>query len=648
MSQIKNVDLSDQLKYMDELPDESDKFGDSLSEQTAYVDKLPHDIQYSLRFYSYKGYVPINGFLRGLRSEISPSVKKHVENIITAFRDVPPLREPIIVYRGKLSDKIYSDKAFLSTSLIMETTQDFSRECCVFKITVSAGSKVLPIENFSIKASEQEILLDRNGKLEKTNTEVREIDVPCPWRKQKTTIISVIYTPKSDNTSSVENIDPSLPITPLNFPKLTTEQIDMYKSDETVRRNVITSVNDILHLYGYTLGTNDVFKQKLSTPNILYDETNYRKIKRMLTFLNKIDMEYLSGLVMLSLCYAMKADSGLRKQFKESGYWNRWLKTQSYVDIHECPFTGLEYTGNSCYQDSTLLALFAIPNKFIDDHILEKDVKTVSTNPGRSLICSENVEKDFTYRSDIQKELISITHVMRSGKNSGKQCSNLRTLIKNCRGSQAFHGTGTQDAGEFLQYLFSLFDVEDVYQERTVRVSNDLEDIPESVVEVRKDRNRVSPIILISSHTIRQTLTSRIDLHLEQVQDSILDEKNPYKGWDGTEYRRRIEILKISSASYLIFYANRIFRTDKGEIERTFNELVPTETIKLNENELNLFAVVVHRTEHYTCYIKCQNNWFYYNDMRKNIQYIGTYEKMLDEKVKPNVKTEGVLYFYSV
>ena len=105
-------------------------------------------------------------------------------------------------------------------------------------------------------------------------------------------------------------------------------------------------------------------------------------------------------------------------------------------------------------------------------------------------------------------------------------------------------------------------------------------------------------------------------------------------------YHLRIETVDIIRAEYLVFYAQRLYET-----KRNYNNIVPIKQIKL-DNILNLFAIIVHRNYHYTCYIKCDKNWFYYNDLSDNIVYVGTYNDML--KTKPSVKSEGVLYFYKV
>ena len=68
-------------------------------------------------------------------------------------------------------------------------------------------------------------------------------------------------------------------------------------------------------------------------------------------------------------------------------------------------------------------------------------------------------------------------------------CSNLRKLIKNCQSSskQKFHGTGTQDAGEFVQFLFNIFEINNMKTLKKTFVTNDLEKDTKDVVKSSKN-----------------------------------------------------------------------------------------------------------------------------------------------------------------
>ncbi len=322
----------------------------------------------------------------------------------------------------------------------------------------------------------------------------------------------------------------------------------------------------------------------------------------------------------------------------------------------KCQITGLKYKGNSCYQDSVLLSLFAIPNKFITKYILKKNVEELSKNPKREIKCSSNLEDDILFRSNIKNELINIAYSMRNIENKNvKNCSNLRELIKECPSTsgQRFYESGMQDAGEFVQYLFSLFEVTGIKLQRKMYITNELTGIYTSknkpflnLIKVADRSENTSPIVLITSETLQNSNKDiNINKYLIKKEDTKLDEKNLYK-YKNEYYKRIINIESVTDAKYLIFYVQR--KTIDENI--LHNKIIPNETIILaNDKQLNLHSIVVYRNRHYTCYIKFNENWFYYNDLSLNIEFVGNYNEMIENvSNKPDPCKEGTLYFYSI
>ena len=77
-----------------------------------------------------------------------------------------------------------------------------------------------------------------------------------------------------------------------------------------------------------------------------------------------------------------------------------------------------------------------------------------------------------------------------------------------------------------------------------------------------------------------------------RLVDAIFDEENKYRAPDGKLYRR-IEQTTVTEGDYINFYTQRLYVHGIKEV-RTYDEIIPTETIKLDKN-LHLFSVVVHR-----------------------------------------------------
>ena len=160
-----------------------------------------------------------------LRKKRQPKeIQVDLDNIDEAFKAVPPLTEPLVVYRGKRKDEINkTDLSFVSTSLFSDTTVEFTGiGCCILQITISPGSKVLPIYDISENQSEFEILLDRGGQFIVTGSEIKQITSIDEGRDMK--IIYVSYVPKIYEQTT-----------------LLSEIVDLEKLDETqIQESIIT------------------------------------------------------------------------------------------------------------------------------------------------------------------------------------------------------------------------------------------------------------------------------------------------------------------------------------------------------------------------------------------------------------------------
>jgi hypothetical protein len=134
-----------------------------IREQLDYVDGLDNNIKKSIKWYTGSQYESFNYALR-TKTDLTTSKSKHLANLDKAFDNVPLLENEITVYRGINSGKIYKN-AFVSTSLSKEVAVYFinDRKCCLMHITLSKGSRILPIFNVSKKSGEEEILLSRHG-----------------------------------------------------------------------------------------------------------------------------------------------------------------------------------------------------------------------------------------------------------------------------------------------------------------------------------------------------------------------------------------------------------------------------------------------------------------------------------------------------
>ncbi len=138
---------------------------EKLHVQAEYVQRLDPEIRDSLLMYTINDYHEINRYHRKLNSEITPVIRKHIENIEQAFALCPTVSESFTVYRGQETSTFNTD-SYISTTFDINITPDYfskKNRCCIFVITVSPGAKALPLQNVSNYKGEQEVLLDKNG-----------------------------------------------------------------------------------------------------------------------------------------------------------------------------------------------------------------------------------------------------------------------------------------------------------------------------------------------------------------------------------------------------------------------------------------------------------------------------------------------------
>jgi len=397
-------------------------------------------------------------------------------------------------------------------------------------------------------------------------------------------------------------------------------EISLFRTDPELRLKVIRISLRILDFISYAIDVENwnvirvksIFRKENGVVVGLYSKHNYVQLEMMMIFLNIIEMQILSSCVFLAICLSIQLDPVLRDRV--SGVLERWKGTQKYIKTPE--LSGLSYTGNSCYQDSTLIALFGVPNRVIEKAILEKVPKP-------------------EYEG-IQNELRRITKSMR-GSRDVKTCSNLRKLLI----SREFRGTEAQDAGEFLLHLFDLFQVETIVYQLTTYVTNSIDSVIESpinLLEIQKRLYSSTPIVSIPALSVKDRDDFKLEEFISTTEDAVFDENNLYFFSEtGESFQRRIEKTVIKSASYIIFNVQRMYMEDMV----TKSAVTISETI----NNLTLSAIVVHRNMHYTCYIKANNIWNYYDDMAESLKKIGSFEKMLTSH--PNPSTNGVLFFYN-
>lgn len=154
-----------------------------LQTQIDYINRLSSDKKESIKWYTLEGNAQrLNKILRQTNgnprfiSDDDITIKHHLQNLDSIFKGIPPLKNALTVYRGiqERFTENYSTHSFISTTLLEDITlgfinnedEDLSERnslCCVLRITVNPGAKVIPaIPTISRHPNEIEVILDRD------------------------------------------------------------------------------------------------------------------------------------------------------------------------------------------------------------------------------------------------------------------------------------------------------------------------------------------------------------------------------------------------------------------------------------------------------------------------------------------------------
>jgi uncharacterized UBP type Zn finger protein len=283
---------------------------------------------------------------------------------------------------------------------------------------------------------------------------------------------------------------------------------------------------------------------------------------------------------------------------------------------------GLLWVGNSCYIDSVIFALFAVPNN-INSQFLQK----------------YNVSK-------IQMEILNIVRYIREPSFDTKyNCLNLRKIFKqnySPRSSdEQFFSNEMQDAGEFLLFLTDKLENTNVLQvSNTIYGFNNLRSTDHKLRLLSKQKMNDSIVWNVTPSNlehmdINKFYNIRTFLSLKDVQTDIQDWK----------FENKMDTRKVIDTPYIIFNIMRKKIAGNRELYLRY-KIIPTQTMMLsNERQMYLHAIVVFVSGHYITYFRC-NDWYLYDDLLSGnkIVHVGTYIDMLNEN--PSPITDGILYFY--
>ncbi len=477
-------------------------------------------------------------------------------------------------------------------------------------------------------------------------------------------ISNVLDMSGSEFLSNIHMIQSLFPISPITKNEIAT--ILIFKD------NVTKLFFKVLNFIGYEYTSTDRGGNLVINKGKFFNSDDTEKVvlmTRMMIFFNKIGMTDLSLVIYSIMCNMRSVQFRIKlpSSYNELNIWAEIeRKNMNYQgnEGYNCTIKGLDYTGNSCYLDAVFVALFGAKSQFIDFQILRKDIGRIKEKERLEFRCSDNREADINLKKQLQNTIINIVSNMRNPQVAAT-CSNIRDVMKHCGFFPRGGVSGTQEASEFIMFLFKIFNIRDTIRisiskrnrlEIGIEEGGEVTPLPNRFDWIFVDRNENTegtPIVHIDTKNLKNRLHT-IDEFINQTYQTELDENNMWRVPGKISgkirlYRQKLTEYSLIASHIIIFSANRLYRTSRGKTVFYNIEIIPLEYLQIGDKMLMLTAIVIYQGVHYTTVFKCDGLWFYYDDnpgsKHHRIDMIGSFEKML--KYKPSPTRQGTLYFYT-
>lgn len=300
---------------------------------------------------------------------------------------------------------------------------------------------------------------------------------------------------------------------------------------------------------------------------------------------------------------------------------------------------GFKNPGNSCFMDSTLMAMFFLQNSPFYDGIFN------STFDPKTMSCSKDPDENAQIKQDLRDLMKADVDRILKGE-VGYKCVELRKLIgKTCRGGGEDMSVDEHDAGEFYMRLLDIMN----YTPMIIRETRFYPDHPEEgETEARMPENWLN------------VGTSKGKPHISWPDfwspQSVINEGHDHKnGW------LHETVINIVSADVIVVHVNRrsgaapakiikgkaqnvkiVYNTDPIEFDHEMNV-----TFTSGEKRIYVLLAAVYAPYqgHYASLLKCDGNWHVYDDVKATKPYENNHLSDIDAEMILSTKATMLFYY---
>lgn len=253
------------------------------------------------------------------------------------------------------------------------------------------------------------------------------------------------------------------------------------------------------------------------------------------------------------------------KKFEIVGTWNIQESTIDFV-----PTRGFLNINNSCFIDSVLFALLYRSSKFINRHILNKDIDRLRiSNPEVIAALKKN-----------QSELVRLyewLHNVEQEENTNKVCVPFRksyTQVTLGKDPGAFHNSDFEgrmgDSAEFLFTIFNGFNVRTLTKET---ISYGRDKTSGELVEFKRYKESTAPIILVSAKQTDTNYFSQREVSKDTF--SVISDMSEANSdlFEGLE-----TLVKVEKVKTLLMYLQkktRVLKAEKDKMKARIDSIDP-------------------------------------------------------------------------